>query len=498
MTNEFIENANKCANGDLSAMRWMFLHFEDELPDGFLENEDKIFIENSRKDAVTTTKEVIANMSSEASSALTTMMFWLNRAAFYGDSKAIEYIKLHPLFQVFWYFPQEFYYGNTKLHTNCSGEVLRKMGILSVADSSEFTLESLDKYRFFKTTSYAGYEGPDEDGFGMEEEYNFSFYDEFFNPLLQVHSWSERDLEGNWNSRLLKECLLKKAEFESQRDAYWASVEDASSKYRIPYGCIVNNGTVSGFIGSAEIKENVVLPDGVAEIGNQAFIDCESIRNIRLSKTLEKVGEAAFQGSGLEFFEWPVNIPEIPSKAFWHCHNLKHITIPDGVKKIGFQAFLGCWELEDIYIPDSVVEIGEGAFRYCKNLKSFHWPAGIQVVPNECFGGCLALQQITLPEGVTSIGENAFSACNALKNINLPKSVSLIGKDAFCYSTGLVHVDWPETVPVIAERTFEGCRNLKVVIIPSSVKEIHPKAFSGCKCLQLKKPRGILDFLGFK
>ena len=36
--------------------------------------------------------------------------------------------------------------------------------------------------------TYAGWEGPDEDGFGMEEEYHRHMHDEFFNYIGRCDS----------------------------------------------------------------------------------------------------------------------------------------------------------------------------------------------------------------------------------------------------------------------------------------------------------------------
>ncbi|MEE3404828.1 MAG: leucine-rich repeat domain-containing protein, partial [Acutalibacteraceae bacterium] len=54
----------------------------------------------------------------------------------------------------------------------------------------------------------------------------------------------------------------------------------------------------------------------------------------------------------------PDGITEIGTAAFEDCATLESITIPEGVTKIGTAAFEYCAALGRIVIPDSVTEIG--------------------------------------------------------------------------------------------------------------------------------------------
>lgn len=61
----------------------------------------------------------------------------------------------------------------------------------------------------------------------------------------------------------------------------------------------------------------------------------------------------------------PDCVKEIGEQAFCNCSNLTRITIPDSVTSIGSGAFRSCQNLTSITIPDSVADIGEGAFDGC-------------------------------------------------------------------------------------------------------------------------------------
>ena len=61
-------------------------------------------------------------------------------------------------------------------------------------------------------------------------------------------------------------------------------------------------------------------------------------------------------------------VTSIGDKAFDDCSSLKNINIPESVTRIYHAAFIGCSSLTSITIPKSVTSIDKDAFRGCKNL----------------------------------------------------------------------------------------------------------------------------------
>ena len=116
----------------------------------------------------------------------------------------------------------------------------------------------------------------------------------------------------------------------------------------------------------------LVIPDGITEIGDEAFTDFgDSIVNIirvTIPRSVEKVGTSAF--SYLHSLESVMFLgtAEIGARAFAFCKNLKSVTFESGVTKIGDSAFNGCKSLESVTVPASVKEIGRWAFSDCPNL----------------------------------------------------------------------------------------------------------------------------------
>lgn len=85
--------------------------------------------------------------------------------------------------------------------------------------------------------------------------------------------------------------------------------------------------------------DTVIVSEGVIEIDTMAFFACEELRKVILPASLRRIGESAFDGTGLEY-----------------------IVIPEGVRSIGKFAFMGCKRLREVRLPKSLTGMGEGAF----------------------------------------------------------------------------------------------------------------------------------------
>lgn len=127
----------------------------------------------------------------------------------------------------------------------------------------------------------------------------------------------------------------------------------------------------------------------------------------------------------------PDGVTEIGDEAFAHCKSLTRITIPDSVTEIGDSAFACCESLADITIPDSVTKIGGEAFALCKSLTRITIPNSVTKIEKSSFSSCKELTGITIPDGVTEIGNYAFYQCTFLMSITIPDSLTKIGENAF-------------------------------------------------------------------
>lgn len=152
----------------------------------------------------------------------------------------------------------------------------------------------------------------------------------------------------------------------------------------------------------------IYLPDGLKQVGMNAFSGCSELRKCGMSIKTEL----------------------IDLQAFNNCTALEEIEIAPGAE-IGDNTFKGCISLASVTIPDGVSKVGFGAFSDCTALTSISIGADLGTLSNSMFSGCTALTKLVLPEGVTKLDAYAFRDCTALKEITVSKSLKEIGGAAF-------------------------------------------------------------------
>ena len=111
---------------------------------------------------------------------------------------------------------------------------------------------------------------------------------------------------------------------------------------------VIENGVLKKYVGPGG---DVVIPEGVMEIGEDAFcqsdhingytlvVPNDSISSVVLPNGLKKIGNQAFRGhASLTQIKFPDTLKTIESGAFWGC-GLEEIVIPKNITKIGADAF---------------------------------------------------------------------------------------------------------------------------------------------------------------
>ena len=180
----------------------------------------------------------------------------------------------------------------------------------------------------------------------------------------------------------------------------------------------IENGVLVKYTGNGG---DVVVPEGVTSIGNEAFYECSSLTSVTLPDSLTSIGDSAFREcSSLTSVTIPDSVTSIARGAFYGCSSLTSVRIPDSVTSIGKSAFSVCSSLTSVTIPDSVASIGVAAFEECSSLTSVTIPDGVTCIGNSAFYGCKSLTSVTIPDSVTSIGEEVFSECKNLKDFTCP------------------------------------------------------------------------------
>lgn len=129
----------------------------------------------------------------------------------------------------------------------------------------------------------------------------------------------------------------------------------------------------------------------------------------------EEIAQAAFMGCSVEEVVMPDSVKMICNEAFSGCKYLKKINLSKNLQK-------------------TTNQFGNNAcFKKCERLKGIEIPTGIKEIPNKMFFGCSELSEVVFHDGLEVIGTSAFASCRNLKSISLPKTVKRIERWAMPY-----------------------------------------------------------------
>lgn len=275
---------------------------------------------------------------------------------------------------------------------------------------------------------------------------------------------------------------------------------------------VIENGVLVKYTGAGG---NVIIPDSVTKIGNDAFSNCTKLVSITIPSSVTEIGTFAFQ----------------------NCTNLTSVSMGNGVASIGMYAFSFCTSLLQVNIPDSVTVIGECVFCTCTSLTKITIPSSVTYIDDGAFLECSSLTEVTIPQSVTYIGTYAFAECTSLTNIVIPKKITIasdafhettievatyldgsalstaeiyrlfpgtplskqsqgqssvtISTEGFTVRNGILtkyygaggNVIIPDGITVIGDEAFLNCNNLTSVVIPDSVTHIGNWSFAKCRNL---------------
>ena len=337
----------------------------------------------------------------------------------------------------------------------------------------------------------------------------------------------------------------------------------------------------------------IAIPSGVTNIGENAFLGCENLKRVDVA-TLEdwlkiKFANAAanplcygaelyVSGEKIVDLVVPEGVSEIGDGAFKGCMDLRSVEIPSSVTNIATTAFEGCDNITNIalyggvsssqqIVPELIegtkwteepetldgdkvyksnvinhsqstaieFEIPEGMERLVFSWKvgsenNYDWLTwfldGVQkdrisgtrewaTLTNELDGAVHRLKFVYSKDGSASTSPDcgwvSVRASDGrplmLKDLfpDSPLVTVVIGDEAetlpdgfFADCTMMESVSLPDAIPTIGRETFEGCSSLKAIAIPSSVTNIGENAFAGCESLSRVNVPSVKDWLKIK
>lgn len=178
------------------------------------------------------------------------------------------------------------------------------------------------------------------------------------------------------------------------------------------------------YLRAPENAVDLVIPDGVTEIGSEAFHDCANLESVVFPNTVNMIPANAFY---VESISLRIRYPK-----------LKSVVLPVHAA-IGAYAFYGLQSLESVTVnrdgkaaapPREDAAIGDEAFSLCRKLKEITIPEGVEAIGDSAFYSC-RLERVSLPASLKTIGRHAFLNCFSLREIAIPNGVTSIAYDAF-------------------------------------------------------------------
>ena len=332
----------------------------------------------------------------------------------------------------------------------------------------------------------------------------------------------------------------------------------------------------NAFYNCTNLKK-ISIPGSVANIGSGVFIRCSSLKAIYVEEENQNYSyregilfDHAMttlicypQAKEGESYTIPESTAAIGECAFGESRSLKEITIPASVTEIKLHAFEACSNLTDItfegsaptfeaeifndtsvtvhypandaswteevrqnyggtltwepYGKENVVDSGTCGENLTWSLNSngllsikgtgkmdnydpwnnnAPWKSqsaniisvviekNVTSIGDYAFYDCTSLVDVDIADSVITVGDSAFQECSSLKNVDIPNSVISIDQYAFLYCGNLESITLSNSIRSMGDYIFSQCSNLKSVNIPESVESIGNGAFANCKSLR--------------
>lgn len=115
------------------------------------------------------------------------------------------------------------------------------------------------------------------------------------------------------------------------------------------------------FYDNDKIRD-VKIPKTVKKIGSQAFSKCDSLENVEFYTDYAEFGDYVFEDSSVQSVALPQNMQKISRGMFKDCRFVRKVSFPDNLKEISDEAFSGCVSLGDMTIGEHIMKIGKNAF----------------------------------------------------------------------------------------------------------------------------------------
>ena len=221
---------------------------------------------------------------------------------------------------------------------------------------------------------------------------------------------------------------------------------------------VIEENVLSKYTGTDAVVE---IPEGVTEIGRSAFNGNKTMTDLIMPDSVVTIGENAFEKCAkLKNITFSNNLEEIKYDGFSGCKALKEVHLPDTIRTLGSGVFGGCPKLQTVTCNSAVYQMGSNPF------SDFHQAASKLLADENgliIFCGILyeALEhpsELVIPQGVTKIAggifrKNSWDRVPPLKKVVLPDTLEYIGNGAFSGRDELEEINLFPGITVVTMRS---------------------------------------------
>ena len=359
-------------------------------------------------------------------------------------------------------------------------------------------------------------------------------------------------------------CSIKGSAFAYCTSITRFSLAEGNTAFSVDADGVLYNADGSELVSYPRGKtDDYSIPQTVTAVSAGAFSGCRSLNSVTIPQGVATIGCEAFLDTGLQTVQLPASITDIEEDAFDSCEDLRGLynysrtcSIGSSIYTLGnpnattlfgypgsttesFAArnhyrfvniesynsgtcgenggdnllwyfdentntlqITGSGNMENYFpgsevpwiyyidqihaisLPDGMTSIGARAFSNLRNVTSADIPDGVTRIEADAFYGCSGLCDVSLPENLICLSGGAFGCCGRLTSITLPSSLTEISPDTFKSCVGLTEVELPDGLTTICSSAFSGCGSLAEIVFPASLETIGDSAFLNCAGLR--------------
>ncbi len=251
---------------------------------------------------------------------------------------------------------------------------------------------------------------------GVEEIANYAFFGR--NNIKKISFPKTLKTISNYafsNCKDLSEIYFEEGTEEIKSNAF----SECSSLQTIIFPQTLKNIEELAFWNCSSLK-NVYIPNNMEDFYTNAFLGCDSL-NIQIDDEnailyyiegyLCKKTTNSILIPPKELKETviiPEGIEEISNNAFLERKEFKKVVFPKSLKTIHISAFKNCTNLNEVYFEEGIKEIKGSAFKNCSVLKTINFPKSLKYIGSYAFYGCPALDEVTLFSTIEAIEHKAL------------------------------------------------------------------------------------------